>query len=76
MALEQDCVLDLWKDLNELYRNVRGIIVKRRETIVIRFQPVTFIIIIPLFRHGKFSLPVNHHNHRKATSNAAILLMF
>lgn len=44
----------LVKDLNEFYRNVRGIIGKHSETIVITFQPVTFIIIIPLFRHANF----------------------
>lgn len=46
----------LVEDLNEFYRNVRGIIGKHRETIVITFQPVTFIIIIPLFRHANFWL--------------------
>lgn len=44
----------LAEDLNEFYRNVRGIIGKHSETIVITFQPVTFIIIIPLFRHANF----------------------
>jgi hypothetical protein len=44
----------LVQDLNEFYRNVRGIIGKHSETIVISFQPVTFIIIIPLFRHANF----------------------
>lgn len=46
----------LVEDLNEFYRNVRGIIGKHSETIVISFQPVTFIIIIPLFRHANFWL--------------------
>lgn len=46
----------LVKDLNEFYSNVRGIIGKHSETIVITFQPVTFIIIIPLFRHANFWL--------------------
>lgn len=46
----------LVEDLNEFYRNVRGIIGKHSETIVITFQPVTFIIIIPLFRHANFWL--------------------
>ena len=46
----------LAEGLNEFYRNVRGIIGKHSETIVITFQPVTFIIIIPLFRHGNFWL--------------------
>lgn len=44
----------LVEDLNEFYRNVRGIIGKHSETIVITFQPVTLIIIIPLFRHANF----------------------
>lgn len=48
----------LVEDLNEFYRNVRGIIGKHSETIVISFQPVTFIIIIPLFRHANFWLPL------------------
>lgn len=46
----------LVEDLNEFYRNVRGIIGKHSETIVISSQPVTFIIIIPLFRHANFWL--------------------
>lgn len=46
----------LVEDLNEFYRNVRGIIGKHSETIVITFQPVTLIIIIPLFRHANFWL--------------------
>lgn len=46
----------LVKDLNEFYSNVGGIIGKHSETIVITFQPVTFIIIIPLFRHANFWL--------------------
>lgn len=46
----------LVEDLNEFYRNVSGIIGKHSETIVISFQPVTFIIIIPLFRHANFWL--------------------
>lgn len=46
----------LVEDLNDFYRNVGSIIEKHCETIVITFQSVTFIIIIPLFRHAKFGL--------------------
>lgn len=56
MALEQDLYFGLVEDLNEFYRNVRGIIRKHCETIVISFQPVTFMIIILLFRHANFWL--------------------
>lgn len=56
MAWEQELNFGLVEDLNEFYRNVRGIIGKHSETIVISFQPVTFIIIIPLFRHANFWL--------------------
>lgn len=54
MASEQEENFGLAEDLNEFYRNVQGIIGKHTETIVITSQPVTFIIIIPLFRHANF----------------------
>lgn len=59
MALEQDCLLDLWKIQMSFHRSVCGIIGKRSETIVISFHAVTFIIIILVFRHAKFTPPFN-----------------
>lgn len=41
------------------HRRVHGIIGKRSETIVISFHAVTFIIIILVFRHAKFTPPFN-----------------
>lgn len=59
MALEQDCLLDLWKIQMSFHRSVCGIIGKCSETIVISFHAVTFIIIILVFRHAKFTPPFN-----------------
>lgn len=72
MASEQGRILGLVEDLNQFYWNVGGIIEKHSETIVISFQPVTFIIIIPLFRHANFLTPVNHCGCGDVTSHTGV----
>jgi len=76
MALEQDCLLDLWKIQMSFHRSVCGIIGKRSETIVISFHAVTFIIIILVFRHAKFTPPFNATAICTEASKYAVAYLF